>query len=422
MIQGEIYTFPLPDLIQWAALTTRTGELAVVHGANKIVIYFAGGKVAGGSFDMTISDSPGSVRVMLATAVKWKWGHFEFKDSALQPKIAAANMNLPAEFLLKEVINGAKSEDESADDELQNEWLEADSTFSDVNLADSLRLKVADRLLREDFRVPAMPEVTVKLMNLTRNDDFTLDELTDTIVTDQAIVASIMRYANSALHNHQQGVQTVPAAVRRLGSDQVINISLAASLAAKPAGRDLFAPQRKALWSHSAAAALFASNLADKVDLDRNVGFLCGLLMDFGMSVLYTLTQEVLGRNATIDESVEDSTSEIVRVYHQGVGRIIGGKWRLPEAVIESMAHHHNLGGAESHREYIALSALADSLANYALSMPREELQESLTESRAEQFATLTAAQCLKLDINSAIAVFRDLPRQLDQATQLIGD
>src|SRR5213078_3271992 len=104
MIQGEIYTFPLPDLIQWAALTDRTGELAVEHSANKIIIYFSRGKLAGMLFDLTIADSPGSISVMLATAVRWRWGHFDFKDCSLPSKIAAANMNLAAEFVLKEVI------------------------------------------------------------------------------------------------------------------------------------------------------------------------------------------------------------------------------------------------------------------------------------------------------------------------------
>src|SRR5882724_9642372 len=140
MIQGEIYTFPLPDLIQWAALTDRTGELFVEHSANKIIIYFAGGKIAAMSFDLTLSDSPGSVRVMLATAVHWRWGHFGFKDCALPPKIAAANMNLAAEFVLKDVIADSQPATEDAEADSQNEWLEAGSQFEDVNLADSLRL------------------------------------------------------------------------------------------------------------------------------------------------------------------------------------------------------------------------------------------------------------------------------------------
>src|SRR6185369_9046226 len=121
-------------------------------------------------------------------------------------------------------------------------------------------------------------------------------------------------------------------------------------------------------------------------------------------------------------ESIEQSSADIVRVYHQGVGRIIGGKWHLPDSVVESMAHHHNLEGAESNREYIAVSNLADALANHALSVPRAELEEFLNESRAEQFAQLTAAQFLELDSKLATAVLKDLPKQLDQAMHLIGD
>src|SRR5215471_13017090 len=102
MIQGEIYTFPLIDVIQWAALTERTGKLSVEHGANKIVVYFSTGKIAAVGFDLNISDSAGTVRVMLATAVRWRWGHFEFKDGPLPAKIASLNLNLTVQFILLE--------------------------------------------------------------------------------------------------------------------------------------------------------------------------------------------------------------------------------------------------------------------------------------------------------------------------------
>src|SRR5581483_5216313 len=266
MIQGEIYTFPLLDIIQWVALTERTGELTVEHSPNRLAIFFSAGKIAATAFDLTDSDSANSIRVMLTEAVRWRWGQFEFRDSKLPQKVASTNLNLPVEFLLLDII-GVSQPTEASNDEERSEptlsnWMEVNAPNTTLTLADTLRLKVADRLLREDFKVPPMPEVTAKLLKLTRDENFSMDELTDTVVTDPAIVAMIMRYANSALHNYEQEVKTLPSAVQRLGTDQVVNISLAASLGARQPGRDIFAANRKSLWTHSLVTAAFAGSVA----------------------------------------------------------------------------------------------------------------------------------------------------------------
>jgi len=420
MIQGEIQTFPLSDLIQWLALTHRTGELTITQGAQCLKFFFERGEIAA-----TYSSEPLAVeglehaRAVLISALGLRWGRFLFDDCPLSTPVAAANLHLAAEAFLLEVISQLETQRKSAAEPSQDEWGDASGYSETYTLADALRMQIVDRLLKEDFRVPPMPQLAVRVLELTRKDDFSLRDLASIILTDQAITVQVLRCANSALRGTEREVTTLPMAVQRLGSDEVVNIVLATSLQART-GRDLFIAHKRNLWARSTVAAFCARALAAQTGLDHNVGFLCGLLMDFGSSVLYSLIQDVLSRGPAPTHIPTEVIAEIVNTYHPRIGRVVGEKWHLPQAVIESMTHHHCLEGAEVDRPYVAISALAYYLASFGLSQPRRGLEEAILNFTPERLMAHPAAQIIALDTDGAIAVLADLPQLMDQALRFV--
>lgn len=422
MIQGEIQTFPLPDLIQWLALTRRTGELTMAQGTHRLKFHFDRGKVAASSSsDLIEPDSPNHVRAAMAAALSWAWGHFVFRDTALPPEIAAANLYLSAEGLLLEAARLLDQNRQAIAQSGDDEYTESNGHSQTFTLADDLRLQIVDRLLKEDFRVPPMPQLAVRVLELTRDENFSLRTLGNLILTDQAIAAQILRLANSVLRGARREIDTLPVAVQRLGSDEVVNIVLTASLQARRSKQDIFAAHKRQLWMRSSAAAYFARAIAAKVNLDHNLAFLCGLLIDFGMNVLYTLIQEMLNRG-TADNMPKQVIAEVVQDYHCRIGCVVGEKWRLPESVIAAMQYHHCVEAAGTNRPYVATAALADYLATFALSQPRPELEAALASQLPEQLASHPAALLIPLNVRAAGDLLADLPRLLDQALELVLD
>lgn len=212
-------------------------------------------------------------------------------------------------------------------------------------------------------------------------------------------------------------VESLPVAIQRLGCDEVVRITLAASLQARTHGRDVFAEQKRKLWERSVACAFIARALAARTGLDANTGFLCGLLMDFGMSVLYSLIQDIIG-GGTFPAKI---VAEIIRDYHPRVGRVVGRKWSLPQAVVEAMERHHSIEMETNVSPYVAVAALADSLASFALEQTREELEASLDALSPEELAERAASRLIKLNAEKAAAILKDLPRQIEMAAQFVA-
>jgi HD-like signal output (HDOD) protein len=409
MIQGELQTLPLSDLIQWLALTRRTGKLALTQAdIQSLLFYFAEGKIAGAcAGEPVILGDEEKIYAALDLALAWRSGSFAWSDGALPLQLTASNLRLSAERLLLQQQAGADSD--------SRDWDDAAVDYSDTfTLADSLRLQVIDRLLREDFIVPVMPQLAVRVLELTRDEDFSLRDLGNLILTDQAIAARLLRYANSAFHSSERGVDSLALAVQRLGADEVVNIVLAATLQTRRLGTDHFAAEKQRLNQQAAVAAFFARALAARASLHRGLGFLCGLLMDFGTNVLYSIIQQVLSQRESTQAVPRQVIEEVVRDYHPRVGHVVGEKWRLPTPVIETMAYHHCQEELIAEKPYVAVAALADALATFVLSVPRAELEAALPVFLSEQFGDLNASE--------AGILLNDLLRSLDQALEFVID
>jgi HD-like signal output (HDOD) protein len=424
MIQGEIQTLPITDLIQWLALTRRTGKLELGQGeAHNTMFYFAQGKiVAASNGEHTMLESVDKICDVLSATLTWRIGHFFYSDGLLPLQVLEVKPTLSTEALLLRAATGLNLHKQDAVSDLcgLDETDEYSETFT---LADALRLQVVDLLLREDFMVPVMPQLAMRVLELTRDENFSLRDLGNLILADQVVAARILRYANSALLSTGREVDSLALAVQRLGANEVVNIVLAATLQTRRLGGDRFAAEKGRLALHSSATAFFTRALTTRANLNGHLGFLCGLLMDFGMTVLYSLIQRALGQGAKSKLIPTRVIEEIVRDYHPRVGRVVGERWRLPSPVIETMAFHHCPGEVIGDKPYVAIAALADALTTFALGTPRAELEDALSRFQPDRLLLHPAAQFLDLNNDSTVSVvLKDLPRCLDHAYEFVID
>jgi HD-like signal output (HDOD) protein len=416
MIEGEIQTLPLSDLLLWIALTHRTGKLTVTQGTtHSLELYFNKGELAAASISaLTLLDSSDKIRSVLSLVLTWRSGAFNFAEGPAHLREVPINLHLSVEAMLNEINKTAEP------GTLPGGTLrEHSETFT---LADTLRLQVVEHLLKEDFTVPSMPQIAMRVLELTRDDNFSLRELSNLVLTDQAVTARVLRYANSIFYGAGREVDSLPLAVQRLGANEVFNIVLATSLQARRVGRDHFAAEKRRLWLYSTTAAFIARKLTVKAQLNGHTGFLCGLLMDFGINVLYSLLQTLFAQRPDFQTVPSYVIEEIVLDCHARLGRTVGERWRLPQQVVEAMAYHHCFGVLGSDTPYVAVAALADHLATLALNAPSATLPELLTSGAAEQLASQPAAQMLKLNADAAAAVLQGLPEVLQQAREFVQD
>ena len=191
-----------------------------------------------------------------------------------------------------------------------------------------------------------MPEVIQKAREVMSKPSATFKEIGKVLETDQAIVAKVLKIANSAYYGLSGRVASIHQALVVMGHqtlEQVLNTAWASKmLATKMKGYGFDAGS---LWNHSLAVAMGAKTISAKRQPTlENDAFTAGLLHDVGKLVL---DAHILKNKSAFDELRKHNTSSrkaeetLLGFDHSKIGALICAEWQLPERQASGIQYHH---------------------------------------------------------------------------------
>ena len=84
--------------------------------------------------------------------------------------------------------------------------------------------------LKHSGKLPSPSAIGMRILMLTQQEDWVLDELVRTMQADPALTGRILKVANTAIRSGTGNVNTVNEAAMRLGVKTVRNVALAFTL------------------------------------------------------------------------------------------------------------------------------------------------------------------------------------------------
>ena len=199
------------------------------------------------------------------------------------------------------------------------------------------------RLLQQSrighLALPAMPGIALRLRTALSDDDYRMDELVTIISADPAIVARLLKVANSALFRGVQPCESVRTGLMRLG------VSRAQQIVMSLASRDLFVvkdAQLKELmlqrWRHAVDIAALCAVLARFTPgLQSESAMLIGLLHEIGALPLLRAASsypDLLGDPKTLQAMLSRLTPELSALALQ--------QWGIGDDYTEAAQHQNN--------------------------------------------------------------------------------
>ena len=117
--------------------------------------------------------------------------------------------------------------------------------------------------LKSSGALPSPTGVGMRILEITRTDDYSVDEMADAIMSDPSLTGRILQLANNASVAGSESVTTVTGAIMRLGAARCARSRSPSrsSPTARPARAGRFDYER--YWSLSLARGVGAQVLAD---------------------------------------------------------------------------------------------------------------------------------------------------------------
>jgi two-component system, cell cycle response regulator len=198
-----------------------------------------------------------------------------------------------------------------------------------------------EELLGVADRLPTLPAVAIEILELTRDPDVSIEDLSYALARDPVLAAKLLRLANSSLFRRGDPVTTLTDAAVRLGLKTVKLMALSFSLAdAIPAGASKGADPT-GYWRSSLVTTVASRSFARlSKSAYEDEAFLCGLLSRIGELVLEECIPErwnaVLVRGAGMVPSPEVQR-EVLGFDHTEVGARLLQSWNLPDLIWQAV-------------------------------------------------------------------------------------
>ena len=216
--------------------------------------------------------------------------------------------------------------------------------------------------------LPVFSDVALKVQAAARDEHVDLGRIERLISSDAALVAELLRQANSAFFGGLSEVSTVRAAVQRLGLQRVVNLVFLATEKSRYTARDpQLAHLMRRLWRHSSACALAGEWMARRLRLTHvtEAVFIGGLMHDIGKLFLLRVL-DAMATAAPEEERVPMTlVHEVLDQAHAGIGHRLLASWNLP-GVYQTIVRDHHLEAADPTNVALQIVRLANHACNKA--------------------------------------------------------
>ncbi|MEW6582103.1 MAG: HDOD domain-containing protein [Actinomycetota bacterium] len=209
-----------------------------------------------------------------------------------------------------------------------------------------------DEITARIAELPVLPASVSEVITACDDPDITVGQISQKILQDQQLTASILKLANSAMYGLSRRVSTVTEAVVLLGFATIKSLAIS-SHTYRLLNRSLpgYGMQRGEIWWHSISVAMAARRIAVEVHLAPvEEAFVAGLLHDIGKTVLSGYMEDAFEEVIDIVQServaFSDAENRVLGYDHAELGARIARAWNFPPDLVEAIRFHHTPGAA----------------------------------------------------------------------------
>jgi HD-like signal output (HDOD) protein len=219
-----------------------------------------------------------------------------------------------------------------------------------------------DLISRDAIKVSLHPPVAMRLQKVVATGKYGAADLAKLVGEDQALAATLLRYANSPKYRGIEQITSLHDAITRMGAAEVCRSAFALSFASHGTAPGPLAGLRRHWWYQALLSAHVCYHLGDLRGLRRDEAFVCGLLHDFGRAVTLAGFEQLLQDQG--DERVLPAhlwEASVDRI-HVEAGVTLAQRWNLSTLVRAAMALHHRPEDAGVHRKMVEVVAASDGI------------------------------------------------------------
>jgi HD-like signal output (HDOD) protein len=244
------------------------------------------------------------------------------------------------------------------------------------------------------LELPVLPSSVANLIALCGGELPDMDAIAHQVALDQSLCAHVLRLANSAGFAPVDEIDSVPEAVRRLGTRVIADLAISSMLQESLCTGSC--ADTRAHLQRAAVAGVYSLHIGHRIGEARSASLLPGLLHDIGRPLATSLFSGLESLEG--GELPSEAIAFLIDDLHVLIGLRLVREWNLPRNLETAIRFHENPGEAPEGTREAHIANLASLLATWTLTpeategivLPELEVVRQLGLSDADLAALFT--------------------------------
>ncbi|TWU12934.1 phosphodiesterase [Symmachiella macrocystis] len=281
----------------------------------------------------------------------------------------------------------------------------------------SEQMAALDRLVKRIDEISSLPDIAMRVIEVVSSPDSAVADLRLIVESDPALVARILRTANSSAYGLSTRVDSIHRAIALLGFNAVKDLAVTASIAQIFKDKtNIGTYSRAALWKHLVCVAVASRMIASRSGIQEfDEAYMCGLLHDIGIVLMDQHNHkgflEVVEAIST-EEPTLVTERRILGFDHTQLGSEVSQRWGFPTSVLQTIKYHHDTSRCDPEVRPIAQAV---EVANFFCTKKNITAMGlmNIPAPAGETFAALSIGR------NELKVLFQDLDIELEKSRDL---
>jgi len=218
-----------------------------------------------------------------------------------------------------------------------------------VNNRRELQRQHLDHALQSIFSLASPPQAQKQLQRILGNESRSIKDLAMEVEKVPALVARLLRIANSVYYSARVPASTTLEAVGFIGVEYVESLILGMSIHHRSEDEvmKLYANELDELWRHAVHRAILGRSIAERWPgfKEPALAYTVCLLLDVGFLVHFNSNREGSGHFANLIKSMHltmhQAEPRAFTVSHSIVGAALLRLWNFPDRIVTAVERHH---------------------------------------------------------------------------------
>lgn len=243
-------------------------------------------------------------------------------------------------------------------------------------------------------RLPALPQILLKLLELCQADKAGMAEMAKLIANDPGMTVKILNVANSAAYSRGGQKASLMQALSTLGADMiktlVISDCVLNTLNGFPYSNN---SDLRSFWRHGLTTAVISREIAKAMGYAQlEEAYLAGLLHDVGRLALYAAMPQEYAANFHLedDDGLCGIEHRCLKITHTEAGAWLIERWKLDSFIADAVLYHHEpIHRLEGTHPLIRIVHLSHQLASHGSLLPIADDAGYMCELSGEALLTI---------------------------------